>query len=216
MSKFAEKAQTFSGVITDIDGKKIVVQVGGEPLTFTVEGAVAEELKPGHEVTVVTWGSSSAVRVVDHATNTLYRPYYNDAPEEVNLAEANRSQADASEAKMGLTSLLPAVFLATVFQSIPLYGWYVTYKMAANADNSIPGTAPQYAKSAKGYYLVFIALAFVFSWSVFSTSGDLLKAGLAYMTLVYAGTFMLMRIIFRGIQEIDDFARQQIARRTST
>lgn len=211
VSTFSKQAKSFTGVVKDIDGKSVVIQVDGQTLTFTVEGAVSDELQSGHKVTVVTWGNASAVRVVDHDTNTIYRPYYNSAPDgDEHLAEGNRSPADVPEARMGLTSLLPAVFLATVFQSIPIYGWYVTYKMVANPDKSIPGTAPQYATQAKFRFLVFVLLAFVLSGYMFSSSGDVIKAALVYMTVLYVGTFSLMRTLFRGIEEIDDFTRRQI------
>lgn len=211
MSIFSKQAKSFTGVVQHIDGKSVVVQVDGQAMTFTVEGAVPAELQTGHKVTVVTWGNGSAVRVVDHDTNTLYRPYYNPDPGgDERLAEGNRSPADAHEARMGLTSLLPAVFLATIFQSIPIYGWYVTYKMVANPDRSILGTAPQYAGQAKSRFVIFVVLAFVLSAYMFSSSGDVIKAVLVYMTVLYVGTFSLMRTLFRGIEEIDDFTRQQI------
>lgn len=211
MNAFSSKAQAFPGVVQEINGKSVTVQGAEQALTATVEGTVAAELEPGHEVTVVTWQNSSAVRVVDHTTNTLYRPYHNPDPHGgEHLAEANRSPADAPEARMGLASLLPAVFLATLFQSIPVYGWYVTYKMIANPDKSIPGTAPHYAKQAKSRFLFFVVLAFALSGYMFATSGDVIKTALGYMTVIYVGTFVLMRTLFRGIEEIDEYTRRHM------
>lgn len=206
MSKFSEKATSFTGVVTDVDGKSVALELDGDVQTFTVEGEVAAELEPGHQLTLVTWGNTSAVRVVDHTTNMLYRPYYNPDPENgSDLPEGNRSVADEPEARMGLTSLLPAVFLATVFQSIPLFGWYVTYKMMVDADKSVMGTAPQYAAQAKSRFILFVVLAIVASGLMFSNSGDVIKSALVYMTVLYVGTFSLMRTIFRGIEEIDEY-----------
>lgn len=211
MSTFSKQAKSFSGAVKAIDGKSVTVQNADQTQTFIVEGAVPEELEPDHEVTVVTWNNASAVRVVNHTTNTIYRPFYNPDPDGIEqLAEGNRSPADEPEVRMGLTSLLPAVFLATIFQAIPIYGWYVTYKMVANPDKSIPGTAPQYASQAKSRFLIFFVLAFIAAGYMFSSSGDPLKAALAYMTVLYLGTFTLMRTLFRGIEEIDDYTRRRI------
>ena len=214
MNKFAEKAASFTGVVTNIEGKHIEVRVGEELLTFTVEGAVTEELRPEHEVTVVTWGSQSTVRVVNHTTNTTYRPFYNPDPENGDLLpEAQRSPADVPERKMGACALLPTVAMATLYQSIPGFGWYVTYKMITNPDKSIPGTAPQYEGLSNRLFMLFVILAFVFSGFFFATSGNVIKSALVYMTLLYIGTYLLMRYIFRGIEEIDDYTQQQIERR---
>lgn len=216
MNKFAEKAASFTGIVTGVEGKHVVVQSGEQSLSFTVEGAVAEELLPDHEITVVTWGSQSALRVVNHTTNTTYRPYYNPDPDSDELLlEAHRSQTDVADSKMGAFALLPTVAMATVYQSIPVLGWYVTYKMISNPDKSIPGTAPQYEAQAKRYFIVFLLLAFVLSGLFFTTSGDVLKAALVYMTLLYIGTYLLMRYIFKGIEEIDDFTEQQIEKRAA-
>lgn len=211
MNKFAEKAASFTGVVASVSGKHVVVRSDEQTVTFVVEGTVPGELLPGHDVTVVTWGSPSALRVVNHSTNTTYRPYYNASPDsDETLAEAHRSAADVPEGKMGTFTLLPAVALATIYQSIPIYGWYVTYKMLANADKSITGTAPQYATRAKFYFLLFIVLAFTFSGLLFASSGDIIKAALVYMTSLYVGTYMLMAYIFKGIEEIDEFTQKQI------
>lgn len=211
MSIFAQKAESFTGVVADIDGKSVVVEVDGEPLIFCVEGMVVEDLATGHDVTIVTWGNASAVRVVDHTSNTLYRPYYNPQPDHGdNLPEANRSPADVPEGRIGLTSLLPAVFLATIYQSIPVYGWYVTYKMMTDADKSVLGTAPHYASYGKRYFAFFVVLAVGLSGFFFLTSGAVLKAALVYMTVLYIGTFVLMRLIFQGIEEIDRYTRQKM------
>lgn len=215
MNKFAEQAISFSGVVTAVNGKRVVVRGGKQPRTFTVEGSVADELLPDHDVTVVTWGDSSALRVVNHTTNTTYRPYYNQAPESgATLAEAHRSPADVPDEKMGALSLLQTVALATVYQSIPVLGWFITYRMIANPDKSISGTAPQYEIRSKGYFILFVVLAFVGSGVLFATSGDAIKAALLYMTLLYIGTYLLMRTIFRGIEEIDDYTWRQLAARS--
>lgn len=212
MNTFSAKAQTFSGVVENVDGRSVTVRTAEHVLTVMVEGDVGIELKPGHDVTIVTWGNESAVRIVDHTTNTIFRPYYNPDPHGGDhLAEGNRSPADVPEGRMGLASLLPAVFLATVFQSIPVYGWYVTYKMISNPDKSIPGTAPHYAARVKAWFMVFVVLAFVLSGLMFARYGDVIKAGLVYMTVLYVGTFFLMHTLFRGAEEIDDYTRSQIA-----
>lgn len=211
MSTFSEKARSFTGLVTDIDGKFLSIQGAEETRVFTVEGAVSDEIQLGHKVTVVTWGNTSAVRVADYNTDTIYRPYYNPDPDSgEHLAEGNRSSLSAPEPRMGLTSLLPAVFLATIFQSIPIYGWFVTYRMVFNPDKSVVGTAPQYAAQAKSRFLMFVVLAFILSGFIFLNSGDVIKAALVYMTVLYVGTFSLMRTIFRGIEEIDDFTRRAL------
>lgn len=217
MSKFAEKAASTTGIVSEIDGNWFVVQSDGQSQSFRAEGVVTDELGLGNEVTVITWGNPSAVRVVNHTNNTIYRPYYNSEPEGGDtLAEANRSKADVPEGRMGLASLLPAVFMATLFQSIPLYGWFVSYRMFADADKSILGTAPQYASQARGYFLFFIVLALCASAFVFLTTSDVLKTVLLYMTLVYWGTYMLMRIIFRGIEEIDAYTGVKVRARNGS
>lgn len=211
MNTFSAKARTFSGVVESVDGKTVTLRTADQVQTVIVEGGVCADLEPGHKVTAVTWGNESAVRIVDHTTNLIYRPFYNPDPYgDTHLAEGNRSPADVPEGRMGLTSLLPAVFLATLYQSIPVYGWYVTYKMIANPDKSIPGTAPQYAVQAKSRFIFFVVLAFCLSGFMFASSGDLIKAGLLYMTVLYVGTFSLMRTLFRGIEEIDDYTRRNI------
>lgn len=214
MNKFAEKAASFTGVVTRIEGKHLEVRVDDQSLEFTVEGAVAEELQPGHEVTIVTWGSNSALRVVNHTTNMTYRPYYNPDPESAELLpEGLRSPADIPESKMGAFTLLPTVAMATIYQSIPVFGWYVTYKMITNPDKSVRGTAPQYEVRSKLLFIVFVILAVVLSGFMFISSGDVIKAALVYMTVLYIGTYLLMHYIFKGIQEIDDFTFEQQSKR---
>ena len=190
------------------------MRVDDQSLTFTVEGAVAEEVQPDHDVTVVTWGSNSALRVVNHTTNMTYRPYYNPDPDSDELLpEGLRSPADIPESKMGAFTLLPTVAMATIYQSIPVFGWYVTYKMITNPDKSVRGTAPQYEVQSKLFFIVFVILAVVFSSFTFMGSGDVIKAALVYMTVLYIGTYQLMRYIFKGIEEIDDFTFEQKQKR---